>query len=69
MRTALRANDKLGSIADSLTKPTMKEDDAPGLQAWDTPNSMVSSWILNVIDPRLRTSIANTDTKKPCGMH
>jgi len=32
------------------------------LQAWGMTNSMIYSWILNVIDPKLRTSIAYIET-------
>jgi len=32
------------------------------LQAWKMANSMIRSWILNVIDPKLQTSITCVDT-------
>ena len=51
-------------IDESLTKPIIKGDDASKLQAWKMANSMISSWILNMIEPKLRTSIAHNDTPK-----
>jgi len=55
VRTALRAKNKLGFIDESITKPTSDFDE---LSAWEIVNSMITSWILNVIDPKLHTSVA-----------
>lgn len=44
-------------------EPVHKEgDDELELQAWEMANSMICSWILNVIEPKLRTSIAYVKT-------
>jgi len=64
VRTALKAKNKLGFIDGTLTKPAEKEGDNSKLQAWEMANSMTASWILNVIDPKLRTSVAYADTAK-----
>ena len=64
MTTTLRAKNKLGFINGSLAKPIVKEDDTFVLQVWEMVNSMVSSWSLNVVHPRLRTSVAYTNTGK-----
>jgi len=62
--TALRAKSNLGFIDGSLTKCAVKKDGTSELQAWEMANSMISSWILNIIDLKLRTSVAYTDTAK-----
>ena len=46
------------------------------LQAWEIIDSMVSSWLLNVIDPKLHSTVAYADSahamwstlKKRCGV-
>ena len=44
VRTALRANNKLGFIEGKLKKSTLKEGDDPlELQAWEMANSMICS--------------------------
>lgn len=54
VRTPLRSKNKLGFIEGTLKKPILKEEDDPlELQAWEMANSMICSWILNVIDPKL----------------
>jgi len=53
-----RANNKVGFVDDSLLEPTSKEDDLSKLQAWKMANSKISLWILNVIDARIRKSVA-----------
>lgn len=61
--TALLAKNKLGFIDGTLQKPTPKDDDGKAeLQAWTMVNSMVSSWLINVIDSKLRTSVAYVET-------
>ena len=58
--TSLRSKNKLGFIDGSITKPTEKEGEEA--KAWEMVNSMVLSWIMNVIDPRLHKSVAYVDT-------
>ena len=48
----------------SLTKPTVKDDDLPKLQPWEVANSMISSWILNMVEPKLQTSVAYDEIPK-----
>jgi len=61
--TALKAKNKLGFIDGSLTKPELKEGEGfSAYHAWDIVNSMICSWILNVIESRLRPSVAYAET-------
>jgi len=63
VRTALKAKNKLMFIDGTLQKPKPKEgDDLSELQAWEKVNSMICSWILNVIESKLRNSIAFVET-------
>jgi len=63
VRTSLKSKNKLGFIEGTITKPSPKDgEDTTELQAWEMANSMVCSWILNVIEPKLRTSVAYVDT-------
>ena len=63
VRTALRAKNKLGFINGSLTRPTAKENEVfSELDAWEMANSMLCPWLLNVIDPKPRMSVAYSDT-------
>ena len=62
MRTTLRAKYKLGFVGRSLTEPTKKEDaEFTEMDAWEMANSMLFSRLLNVIDPKLRMSVAYSD--------
>lgn len=61
VRTSLKLKNKLGFIDGTLKRPEASQGGAK-LQAWEMVNSMVCSWILNVIDPRLRASVAFLDT-------
>jgi len=52
MMIALRAKNKLGFIEEALKKPNITTGANPmELQALEIVNLMVSSWILNVINP------------------
>ena len=59
----LRAKNKLG-----FTKGTLKrlekttEQDFSEEDAWDLANSMLCSWLLNVIDPKLCLNVACIET-------
>jgi len=59
IRTALKAKNKLGFIDGSITKPTIDPEE---LSAWEIVNSMITSWILNIIDLKLHTSITYIDS-------
>ena len=49
----------------TITKPTAQDDsDTTELQAWEMENSMICSWMLNVINHKLWTSIAYIDNAK-----
>ena len=63
VQTALKAKNKLGFIEGTLVKPNPKEgEDNSELVAWEMANSMICSWTVNVIDPRLHASMAYADT-------
>ena len=56
---ALREKNKIAFIDGTITKPNMKKGaNSAQLSAWIIVNSMITSWILNAIDPRLHVSIA-----------
>jgi len=59
VQKALKAKINLYSSNGTLTKLQPAEDeDFLKYQAWDMTNSMICSWILNVIKPKLQLSIA-----------
>ena len=64
VRTALKAKNKLGFIDGTLSKPEVKEGDFTEYHAWDMVNSMICSWLLNVIERKLRPSVAYAETAK-----
>ncbi|CAL9235407.1 unnamed protein product [Arabidopsis halleri] len=57
VRNALRTKRKLGFIDGTLKKPSDQEE----LQQWEVVNSMLVAWIMNTIDPILKTSITLID--------
>jgi len=61
--TSLKSKNKLGFIDGSITKLKIKDgvflDEA---RAWEMVNSMIVSWIMNVIDPRFHKSVAYVET-------
>ena len=61
----LESQDKLGFIDECLVKPEPKErEEFSEYHAWDMENSMICSWTLNIMKPKLRTSIAYAETAK-----
>jgi len=65
MMTTLRAKNKIAFIDGNLKRPAPKEDEEfSECHAWDMANSMLCSWLLNVIDPKLRMTVAYCDTAK-----
>jgi len=65
LRTALKAKNKLRFIDGTLERPNEQEDEEfTECHAWDMVNSMLCSWMLNIIDPKQRMSIAYSDTTK-----
>ena len=63
VRTALKAKNKLRFIDGMLERPNEQEDEEfTECHAWDMVNSMLCSWMLNIIDPKLQMSIAYSDT-------
>jgi len=59
IQTALRAKNKLGFIEGTLKRPeTATEQEFSEADAWDLVNSMLCSWLLNVIEPKLWLNVA-----------
>ncbi|XP_074271828.1 uncharacterized protein LOC141595761 [Silene latifolia] len=52
IRLALKARRKFGFVDGTIAKPTENLDD------WSTVHSMIVSWIMNTIEPSLRTTIS-----------
>jgi len=68
IRTALRAKNKLAFIDGTLTKPILKDDTTfAEAKAWKMINSMITSWIMNVIDPKLHPRVAYVDSIENVG--
>ena len=62
IRTALRAKNKVAFIDGTLINPTLKDDtNLAEANAWEMVNSIIMSWIMNVIDPKLHPSVAYVD--------
>ncbi|CAJ2632240.1 unnamed protein product [Trifolium pratense] len=61
VKTALRAKKKFGFVDGSLTQPS---DDSEDLEDWWTVNSMLVSWILNTIEPTVRSTISYMEVAK-----
>lgn len=60
IRTALRAKKKFGFVDGSMKEPAKE----PELDDWWTVNSMIVSWILNTIEPTLRSTITHMEVAK-----
>ena len=59
----MKSKNKLGFIDGSITKPKKKDGEITEEgKAWEMVNSMIVSWIINVIDRRLHKSAANIDS-------
>ena len=58
IRTGLRAKKKLGFV-DGTIKPPQEGSDEE--EDWMTVNAMVTSWIFNTIDPKIRSSITHRE--------
>lgn len=61
MRTGLRAKKKLGIIDGTVKAPEEGSEDE---EDWMTVNAMVTSWIFNTIEPKLRSSITHREIAK-----
>ncbi|WVY91049.1 hypothetical protein V8G54_036563 [Vigna mungo] len=61
LRTALRARKKFGFIDGTILLP--KEGSAD-LEDWWTNNSLLVSWIMNMIEPSLRSTISHMEVAK-----
>ncbi|XP_071900938.1 uncharacterized protein [Coffea arabica] len=61
MRTALRAKKKMGFIDGTMKQ---LDNDSANLEDWWTVNLMIVSWILNTIEPALRSTITRVEIAK-----
>ena len=61
IRTALRAKKKFGFIDGTVKKP---KEDSPELEDWWTVNSMLVSWILNTVEPTVRSTLTHMEIAK-----
>lgn len=61
VKTALRAKKKFGFIDGTLKQPSDESEDQ---EDWWTVNSMLVSWILNTIEPNLRSTISYMEVAK-----
>ena len=61
MKVSLRARRKWGFLDGTHKQP---EDDAPEMEDWWTVQSMLVSWILNTIEPNLRSTITYVENVK-----
>ena len=62
VRTALKFKNKLGFINGILKKPEVKEGNFIEYHTWDMVSSMVRSWLLNMIERKLRPNVAYAET-------
>jgi len=61
----LRAKNKLGFIEGTLKRPEKSVGQGYSeADPWDVANSMLCSWLLNGINPKLRLNVAYIDTAR-----
>ncbi|PNX83470.1 hypothetical protein L195_g039513 [Trifolium pratense] len=58
LRTALRARKKFGFVDGTIKKP---DEDSPDLEDWWTNNSLLVSWIMNTIEPSVRSTMSHME--------
>ncbi|KAL1219887.1 Retrovirus-related Pol polyprotein from transposon TNT 1-94 [Cardamine amara subsp. amara] len=58
VRTALRVKKKYSFVDGTVTKPRTDETE---YEDWVSASSMVSLWILNTVDPKVRRTLANKE--------
>ncbi|CAA7057513.1 unnamed protein product [Microthlaspi erraticum] len=61
LKSALKVKKKFGFMDGSVVKP---EENAPEYEDWVSANSMVSLWILNTVEPKIRRTLANKENPK-----
>jgi len=63
VKTSLRSKNKLGFIDGVIKKPEeMEGKSVAEINAWEMVNSMIQSWIMNGIEPKLHKSVAYVDS-------
>lgn len=58
VRTALRVKKKFGFVDGSVTEPNKS---ASEYEDWISAKSMVTLWILNTVEPKVRKTLANKE--------
>lgn len=58
IKTALRARRKWGFVDETVAKPADDEEE------WWTVQSMVVTWLMNTIEPTLRSTVSYSETAK-----
>lgn len=61
MKRSLRARRKWSFIDGTIAEP---KEGSPNFEDWCTVQAMLVSWILNTVEPKLRTSISYLETAK-----
>lgn len=61
LRTTLRARKKFGFVDGTIDKPN---EDSVDLEDWWTNNSLLVSWIMNTIEPSLRSTMSHMEVAK-----
>ena len=61
LRTSLRARRKWGFVEGKFPQP---KEGSPDLEDWWTVQSMLVSWVLNTIEPSLRSTISYQENVK-----
>jgi hypothetical protein len=61
LKTALRARKKFGFVDGTIIQP---DDGSADLEDWWTNNSLLVSWIMNTIEPSLRSTISHMEVAK-----
>jgi hypothetical protein len=58
LKIALRARKKFGFVDGSIERP---DEESPDLEDWWTNNSLLVSWIMNTIEPSLRSTMSHME--------
>jgi len=61
LRNALRARKKFGFVDGTIGKPAEKSSD---LEDWWTNNSLLVSWIMNTIEPKMCSTMLHMEVAK-----
>jgi len=65
IQTSLQAKRKYGFVEGKITKPTTPEK----LEDWNAVHSMLIAWLLNTIEPSLRSTLSYYDDANSLWTH